>query len=61
MIDPVAAFDQLGAVFRHHAEMTAQYYKQLRDNGVPPTLARELTREMQAQTLKILGQNRGTT
>lgn len=60
MIDPVAAFDQLDAVFRSHATMIAAYYKRLKDNGVPPTLAKELTKDLHTQTIKLLNQ-KGTS
>jgi len=56
MIDPVAAFDQLDAIFRQHAVMCAQYYKRLRENGVPPVLARDLTKEMHKSTMALINQ-----
>lgn len=59
MIDPVAAFDQLDTIFKHHAVMCAQYYKRLRDNGVPPVLARDLTKEMHKSTLEVIN-HKGT-
>jgi hypothetical protein len=56
MIDPVAAFDQLDAIFKQHALMCAQYYHRLREQKVPPTLARDMTKEMHRATMGLLNQ-----
>jgi hypothetical protein len=59
MIDPVAAFDQLDAIFKQHAIMCAQYYHRLREQKVPPMLARDMTKEMHRATMGLLN-HKGT-
>lgn len=54
--DPVALFDQMGALLANCAVMFGQYHKSLLDNNIPIQLADKMTGDLQTMTLaKLLG------
>lgn len=57
-IDPIQAFEQMEAHSMNIAALVAEYYKQLKEKGVPEDLAYKLTEEFHSMIWRISGANK---